>query len=31
LNRLIEWVNDPIILKKILADNPNSLYDFKTK
>ena len=30
LNRLVEWVNDPIILKKILVDNPAKLYDFKT-
>ncbi len=30
LNRLVEWVNEPIILKKILADNPAKLYDFKT-
>ncbi len=30
LNRLVEWVNDPTILKKILVDNPAKLYDFKT-
>jgi len=28
LNRLIEWVNNPHILKKILVDNPAKLYDF---
>jgi predicted TIM-barrel fold metal-dependent hydrolase len=31
LNRLVEWVNDPITLNKIWVDNPAKLYDFKTK
>lgn len=31
LNRLVEWVNDPATLKKILVDNPAKLYDFKVK
>ena len=29
LNRLNQWVRDPIILKKILSDNPAQLYDFE--
>ena len=29
LNRLVEWVRDHNILKKILVDNPAKLYDFK--
>jgi predicted TIM-barrel fold metal-dependent hydrolase len=29
LNRLAEWVGDDITLRKILADNPAILYDFK--
>jgi len=29
LNRLNQWVRDPMILKKILSDNPAQLYDFK--
>lgn len=30
LNRLVDWVNDPIILKKILVNNPAKIYDFIT-
>jgi predicted TIM-barrel fold metal-dependent hydrolase len=29
LNRLNQWSKDPVILKKILSDNPAQLYDFK--
>jgi predicted TIM-barrel fold metal-dependent hydrolase len=29
LNRLAEWVGDDSTLRKILADNPAILYDFK--
>jgi predicted TIM-barrel fold metal-dependent hydrolase len=29
VNRLTEWIRDPIMLKKILVDNPAKLYDFK--
>jgi len=29
LNRLNHWVKDPVILQKILSDNPTRLYDFK--
>ena len=29
LNRLNQWVKDPVILTKILSDNPAHLYDFK--
>ena len=28
LNRLAEWVNDEVTLRKILVDNPARLYDF---
>jgi predicted TIM-barrel fold metal-dependent hydrolase len=29
LNRMIEWIDDPITLAKILAHNPAKLYDFE--
>ncbi len=28
LNRLLEWVQDPLVQKKILVDNPANLYGF---